>query len=226
MNQSQDHNPDSSNIDSAKRTMRAHVRGLLTKLEAQNPNYFVQRGAHIAGRLRAMTEVTSARTVLAYCPLPREPDFTSLFPHLRGLALPRVNADAAIEPGTMLARDISSKRSQMAAFAIDPHQWESALVTGYFGIREPNFACSRIDPSEIEVILLPGLAFDSFGGRLGKGRGFYDVFLNENWPTGKRPLLIGICLEDQIVDRVPMAASDVFVRRVVTDLRTLECSGN
>jgi len=94
--------------------------------------------------------------------------------------------------------------------------WEpgSALGGGRFGIPEPQGGAARA-AAELDVVLVPGVAFDRFGGRLGRGTGFYDRLLAGR--SAGRPLLVGVAFSRQMVDSVPMGANDVAMDCVVTE---------
>jgi 5,10-methenyltetrahydrofolate synthetase len=79
----------------------------------------------------------------------------------------------------------------------------SALRPGSYGILEPppdDAACSVVAPQTIDLVIVPGLAFDRAGGRLGQGAGFYDAFL----PHCQIARKLGLAFDWQIVDAVPM----------------------
>ncbi len=80
------------------------------------------------------------------------------------------------------------------------------------GILEPRDV-RPIAASDLAVVLVPGLAFDASGGRLGRGAGFYDRFLAS---LSDRCLTVGVCFAAQMIDAVPHEAHDVSVQRVVT----------
>jgi 5-formyltetrahydrofolate cyclo-ligase len=82
--------------------------------------------------------------------------------------------------------------------------------TGALGIREP--MGTTIAPSP-DLVLVPGLAFDTTGARLGRGKGFYDRWLAAN-PTVPS---VGICFKCQIVESLPFEAHDARVSAIVTD---------
>jgi len=88
------------------------------------------------------------------------------------------------------------------------------LAPGAFGLREPAPTAPEIALDELDVVIVPGLAFDATGRRLGFGGGYYDGAFGG---SGKRPALIGLCYEFQIVDRCPADDADVPVDLVVTD---------
>ena len=85
--------------------------------------------------------------------------------------------------------------------------------TGAFGVREPSPDMPVIPLDQIDAFLCPGLAFDPRGGRLGRGRGFYDRML-----AGARPdaLRIGVCFPWQIVPDVFPEAHDVFMDGILS----------
>ncbi len=85
---------------------------------------------------------------------------------------------------------------------------------GAHGIREPRSA-PPARPTELQVILVPGMAFDVLGGRLGHGRGHFDRLL-----ARRGALLVGLCSENRMVASVPMEAHDVRMDVVVTEKRT------
>lgn len=93
------------------------------------------------------------------------------------------------------------------------------LSPGAFGIREPTPAvreCSDrlIEPEEIDLICLPGVAFDRSGGRLGNGKGYYDRLLPKLRPGA---IKVALAYECQVVPRVPTDSHDVKVDLVITE---------
>jgi len=97
-----------------------------------------------------------------------------------------------------------------------------------WGIVEPPLAPDRkgalANPSVwLDVILVPGMAFDSSKARLGKGKGYYDRFLNNymrkvTTAGGVKPVLIGLGFKEQMVDKVPTEPHDILLDYVVTSL--------
>jgi 5-formyltetrahydrofolate cyclo-ligase len=88
------------------------------------------------------------------------------------------------------------------------------LVSGMFGLREPSPAVAEIAIDRIDAFLCPGLAFDVHGGRLGRGRGFYDRIL----ATARIDALkIGVCFASQIVEDTFAEPHDVRMDAVVHD---------
>lgn len=86
------------------------------------------------------------------------------------------------------------------------------LTSGGFGVPEPHSECPQIDTNALEVILVPGVAFDRNKGRLGYGGGFYDRVL-----SGYRGIKIGIAFSFQIVDEIPLDEHDVRMDFIITE---------
>jgi 5-formyltetrahydrofolate cyclo-ligase len=128
------------------------------------------------------------RTIAAFAALPGEPDLMPVVldhPE-RCWAFPRVDEEALV-----------FHRVE------DP---ASNLVPGAFGIAEPLASLPVLAVNEIDVFLCPGLAFDRDGGRLGRGRGFYDRLLAGASPTAVK---LGVAFLHQIIDCVPCDPHDV-----------------
>ena len=93
------------------------------------------------------------------------------------------------------------------------------LVSGMWGILEPpkqrwGEPGKDIAPEQLDCIMVPGVAFDRNGGRLGNGAGYYDRLLSS---VRADAALIGVCFESQLVEQVVTAAHDVAMDRVITE---------
>ena len=86
------------------------------------------------------------------------------------------------------------------------------VVQGSWNVREPRAFCVPIPEKKIDLVLVPGLAFDRMGWRLGRGQGFYDRFLSALPDTVHT---IGICFKCQLVASVPYGANDICVNEVI-----------
>ncbi|MEI8312774.1 MAG: 5-formyltetrahydrofolate cyclo-ligase [Verrucomicrobiota bacterium] len=145
--------------------------------------------ASLAKQLRAWPLWQSSGNVAAFSALVGEPDPLDPWPQDKQIALPRVF-------GEDLQFHWVGRRAE--------------LQPGRFGILEPAADAGEAG-HDFELILVPGLAFDLRGGRLGRGRGYYDRFLST-----ARGLRVGVCFEDQIVDEVPLEHHDLRMDFVVT----------
>jgi len=93
----------------------------------------------------------------------------------------------------------------------------STLVPGHFGLREPDAAAPALDLASVAAFIVPGVAFDLRGGRVGWGRGYYDATLASASPSALR---IGIAFDAQLVDDVPRDAHDINLHYVITETNT------
>ena len=97
------------------------------------------------------------------------------------------------------------------------------LVPGTYGILEPREGGHRTIPLEnIELVIVPGVAFDRQGNRLGFGRGFYDNFLGKVPSSVPR---LGLAFESQIVEELPVREGDIPVDGVVTEEKVYRTHG-
>ncbi|MBF0569089.1 MAG: 5-formyltetrahydrofolate cyclo-ligase [Nitrospirae bacterium] len=99
----------------------------------------------------------------------------------------------------------------------------SELVLGYMDIPEPR-PQRRVCADDIDIIVMPGLAFDKSGGRIGYGGGYYDRFIGGR-SDRRRPVLAAIAYGEQIFESVPVMSHDVRVDMIVTDSGVLYCRG-
>ncbi|KAF1085370.1 putative 5-formyltetrahydrofolate cyclo-ligase [Sporotomaculum syntrophicum] len=98
------------------------------------------------------------------------------------------------------------------------------LTPGTWGILEPSSQCMRpVDPREIDLVIVPGVAFDTMGNRLGYGGGFYDRFLP---CTSENTTLVALAFELQVRSDVYPGEHDVPVHILVTEERVLHFRNN
>ena len=136
-----------------------------------------------------------SRVVLAYWPLPDEPDICPLIDSLvaagKTVLLPKVTGDETMELRCYTSR--------------------ADLAKGSFHIMEP-VGATFTDFAQIDTILIPGMAFDAACHRLGRGRGYYDRFLAACPNVHK----IGVCFPFQRVKEVPVESHDILMDEVIT----------
>jgi 5-formyltetrahydrofolate cyclo-ligase len=108
---------------------------------------------------------------------------------------------------------------------LDPSElrdFDADLAEGTFGVWEPKPECYRpVAPHTIDLVIMPGLAFDAQGGRTGYGMGLYDRFLKRVPCIVPR---IALAYEVQVVDEVPMKPYDQRVDLILTEDRRIECA--
>jgi 5-formyltetrahydrofolate cyclo-ligase len=92
---------------------------------------------------------------------------------------------------------------------------EHDLVCGSYGIMEPKLEKrKKIELNEIGLALVPGLAFDRTGNRLGRGQGYYDRFLSL---LPKQVKCVGLAFDFQVLDQIPVSDSDIRLDLIVTN---------
>ena len=98
---------------------------------------------------------------------------------------------------------------------------------GTWGIREPIAKAQQLfDIRQVDVALVPGLAFDANMGRLGYGGGFYDRFMQQYVRTGlPKPYILAAAYEEQLIPEVPMGLFDFRINELVTETRILTEKG-
>jgi 5-formyltetrahydrofolate cyclo-ligase len=170
----------------------AAIRGGLTPQEVE------EGSAELCRLLGGWDVLRSAERVLAYLAFGNELDVTPLFDLLPGIvwAAPRIQGQ------------------QLLALTYDPKH----LTPHPFGMMEPERAMPEIDPSTLDVVLVPGIAFGEQGARLGYGGGYYDRFL-----ATTSAIRVGIAHECCLVDRLPSAKRDQRMDWIATPSRLIEC---
>jgi 5-formyltetrahydrofolate cyclo-ligase len=101
------------------------------------------------------------------------------------------------------------------------------LVEGAYKILEPkselrDLPAKRVKPEELDLVMVPGTAFDPRGGRMGQGKGYYDRLLAN---ARQDAPLVALAFECQIFDEIPVAPHDVFMDLVLTESRSITGQG-
>ena len=159
------------------------------------------RSNEIARRVVALDRFRSAETVVAFASIRREVRTQALidaaFADGRRVVLPRVVGEG------------------LALHLIEP---DTELVEGAFGVPEPPSTTPEVGPDRVEFALVPALAVDPQGYRIGYGGGFYDRLL----PRLGRAYSCALAFDFQLIAEVPALPIDVPVDAVVTDARVIE----
>ena len=185
----------------AKRGLRARI---LRERDATPAEDRATASASIAALLLAREDFASSKTVLLTLPFGSEWDTRALLHAAlaRGktVALPRVNLATGVLDICAISR------------------LEHDAAPGYRGIPEPGAHCELLDVASIDWVLVPGVAFDRAGHRIGYGRGYYDRLLPLLRADAHR---VAGAFELQLVDHVPAASHDATVDAVVTEARSI-----
>ncbi len=184
--------------DGDKERLRRTLRGRLKDL---SPPAIARASDAVVERLRTESVVREPGLIGAYFPVAWEIDLRALWQQAPaggpGFALPRWNAQGA---------------------HYEYARWlpGAELVEGPYRILEPSGRCPVVRGEDLDLVLVPGLAFSRDGGRLGRGKGFYDRLLN-----GMDVMVCGICHDLQLVDAVPMDSWDRSMAMIVTSSETV-----
>lgn len=176
----------------AKRLLRQAMRARLSGL---SPAWHRAASQAIASTIASLPEWQAAPVAASFAPLPSEPDILALaLASGKTILLPRVEG-AELEWHEVCAA--------------------GQLRPGAFGVPTPDRTrCPARPLSSAGAVLVPGLAFDRQGGRIGRGKGYYDRALAALPPAVAR---IGVAFDFQCVPSLPCEAHDVRVSMVVTE---------
>jgi 5-formyltetrahydrofolate cyclo-ligase len=191
--------PPTASQDAAKSDLRDRFRRVREAIGAEEARAAAEAAAV---RVIARPELAGARTIALYAPIRSELSTEPLRRELRArgiaLAYPKV-----VGPRQLTFHPVASPRQ---------------LGRGHWGIREPA-AAAALDPGAIDAFVVPGIAFDLRGGRLGWGRGYYDAALDEH----ERSIRIGFAYACQLAESLPTGAGDAPMDLIVTETATIVC---
>lgn len=192
-------------LKAAKSTLR---RRILDAREMLADEDLEAKSARILERIEGLVSFQKARSVLCYVDFGREVrtrDFIR-----RWLPSDKLIFVPAIVTNSEGRRELRASRLL---------EFDEDLECATLGILEPKPGRRRfVDPGDVDFILVPGLAFDLQGNRLGYGAGFYDRFLKlvrEDCDT------VAVSFDFQVLDHIPAGVEDVPVKTVVTETRII-----
>ena len=185
---------------------KEEIREKYRKIRAQIPSETRNHAdSQIAERLFNRPEYRDARIIYCYMSFKDEADTASII-------------DESLRLGKQVALPRVSGKRKMEFFFISG---QKDLVTGFMGIKEPAGYCLEASaPSEDALVLLPGLAFDRSGARLGYGGGFYDTYLAKHAGCKKAALAYSA----QIAPEIPTEPVDVKTDMIITEKELIICS--
>ncbi len=186
-----------SEFASEKAQVRATIRALLA---AMTPEQRAIESSRARALLTEQPVWREAVTVLFYASLPGELDVWPL-------------AIEALQAGKRIAlpRFNSALGTYLPALITEP---QHDIVVGKLGIREPGPACNPVPGDEIDLVLVPGVAFDVHGHRLGRGKGHYDRMLRT-----LGGVKCGVAFDQQLVKDLPVEPHDYKLDCIVTPTR-------
>jgi 5-formyltetrahydrofolate cyclo-ligase len=171
-------------------------RSLLKARQSMPQEVWRRKSDQLCAHLQASAWLAEARTVLAYFSFRQEPDLSELFNSAHRWGLPRCVGQS-----------------------LSWHLWapeQFPLQAGSYGILEPDPNTPTIDVSEVDLILVPAVACDVRGYRLGYGGGFYDRLLSD--PVWAKIPTVGIVFEFARLPQVPVEAWDLPMQAICTEV--------
>jgi 5-formyltetrahydrofolate cyclo-ligase len=159
--------------------------------------------AQICATFISLPEYQRARTVLFYV-------------DVRSEVRTRHSLGAALQSGKRIAVPWCTEAIELALFHL---QSMDELAIGMYKILEPRpelrlLTHKQVDPKELDLVMVPGVAFDRRGARMGHGKGYYDKLLERVRPGTP---LVALAFECQIFDEIPIEEHDVFMDKIITE---------
>lgn len=181
-------------IGTTKDELRADVKSKLKKILADKED-FHRRQIELIEKIQSSPEFIKAKNILTYYPFDYEFDLSSLI-----LAHPEKN--------WILPRPIG--KSIMLLFQVENLD---KLKTGRYGLKVPGSSSKFFKAEELDLIIMPALAYDERGYRLGQGAGYYDRLLTK---TSKSCKSFGVIHADLLLAKIPNEKHDKAVNKVLT----------
>ena len=185
----------------AKQALRSKILAVREEISLEKRRLDSEK---LRARLKEQSLFQHAGTILFFAPMPEEPDVWPLL-------------EETLSGGKIAALPRFDKANRRYA----PHRVQNLrteIATGYFGIREPAAGCPEMPLSDFDLVLVPGVAFDLHGRRLGRGKGYYD-----RWLAGYAGTKIGLAFDEQVVETLPAGKQDVRMNFILTPTKCVKC---
>lgn len=180
-------------IKEAKKALRGEIRA---KRRHIPPETRGEKDKSITEKVLSLDEYKKAGTVFCFVSYGGEPETRDIIADI-------------LKQGKRLCVPRCLDEGQMECVLIEGL---SCLRPGYKGILEPKEGLPVLDPAEIDMAVVPGMAFTREGARLGQGGGFYDRFMEKT-----KAFTCGICYSEFLLEDIPAESFDKKVSAVVTD---------
>jgi len=189
----------------AKKSLRQSV---LAKLAALGETERLDRSRRVVARLLECAEFQRAATLMAFYSFGTE-----------------LNTHELLAECLRLGKTLALPRTRQREVSLSVHRvtdLEAGLERNRLGFCEPKLHLPVVPLPQIDLLIVPGLAFDPSGNRLGRGRGYYDRFLASR---GLRAVRCALLFDCQCIEAVPVAAHDRPVDLMVTETRVIRVGG-
>ncbi|EMR73395.1 5-formyltetrahydrofolate cyclo-ligase [Thermoplasmatales archaeon SCGC AB-539-N05] len=186
--------------------MKSELRKRLTHIRSAIPyEQILEKSQRITDKLQHLDEYEIATAVMFYVSYDNE-----VYTHKLIKEVLKAKTKEAIVPLT----DVLNRK----LLPVKIESW-SELSPGAYNILEPKNKQNVADVNTIDLVLLPGIAFDKRGNRIGHGAGYYDRLLGK-YLHAKRA---GLAFDFQIVDTIPVEKHDVAIDIIITENRIIKC---
>ncbi len=185
------------NIRELKNEQRAYIRKTLKEYELAE---LEKKSENACENIMKLDAFKNANTILAYMAMKRECN-------------PISAVKTALSMGKCVAFPLCIEGNELELYAIkDAEKFEESFNVGKYGILEPiPKKCIKIEPQQLDMIIVPGVAFDRSLARLGHGAGYYDRLIVKT-----NAYLAGLCFEMQLLDKVYCEEHDRRMNSVST----------
>lgn len=165
----------------------------------------------ICDKFMALPEYTAAKTVLFYL-------------DVRAEVRTRHSLPTALSSGKTIIVPWCNDAGELELFRLEDM---SELAVGMYKILEPkselrSLAEKHVRAQDLDLVMVPGVAFDRRGARMGHGKGYYDKLLQHARPDAP---LVALAFECQLFPEVPVASHDVFMDRIITETAVYDGRG-
>ena len=192
-------------IRDQKREIRKEVREKVRSFSEEMVRKFSHTAAEI---LLQQAQWTSAKNLLGYLALKDEIELSAVlkaaFASGKTVSIPRFIPETGLYGAAVLP--------EKEGFA--------TLSFGRFGVLEPAATAPMLPLNQLDFVLVPGVAFDPSGKRLGRGKGFYDRLLAD---TNNTCIKCGVALDEQLVAAIPAESHDISMNFILTPTRWIAC---
>lgn len=182
---------------------------ILENRSSLNSTEVLKKSKQICLRLFALEQYQGAKTMMTYLDFRKEVATGEL-------------VEKALQLGKRLTVPVVIDRESKIMVPSELRNYPGDLQTGNYGILEP-VSLRPVEPEELDLVVMPGVAFDYSGNRLGYGGGYYDRFLEKLRPNA---VTIALAYEMQLVSDLAqfMGSYDQRVQMIITEERVIQCS--
>lgn len=190
-------------MKSTKKSLRKEALRWRRSLQANEVDILSRQ---IVTKTLSFVHYNQANTVMAFLSMPDEPQMNDIIENAwlcgKTVCVPHLQADWGMMDAAIL------------------HGFNE-LITGKLGLAVPDPNHLKLaNAADIDLVLVPGVAFDKQGNRLGMGAGYYDRFL----PKVERAVLAGVCFSMNVLDYIPTEQYDLPMHYLITELGIVRCS--